>query len=257
MKKNLFVGAGTLVLICCLAACATDTTQVASHQDKAEAARNLGEAYLREANYTAALREFKKAERLHPQDHYLQNDLGLAYLKKKEYDLAIGHFQKAVDLKHDYAPARNNMGIAYLGKKDWDNAISHFKAVSKDLLYATPQYPLSNLGLVYNNKKEYSLSEKYYLEALEMAPDFINALVGLAETYIATGRISEAVIRLEKAVSLAPESIGVYFELAKAYRLSKDYRRAFAAYHKVIEIAPNSLLADKAHENAERLKYLF
>ncbi|UCF90000.1 MAG: tetratricopeptide repeat protein [Desulfobacterales bacterium] len=254
MKKKIVVGAGYLLLSLSLVACATNT---ASRQERAEASRNLGEAYLHEGNYTAALKEFKKAEGLNPQDHYLQNDLGLAYHNKQQYDLAIGHFKRALALKHDYAPARNNLGISYLAIKDWDKAIYHFKEASEDLLYATPQYPLSNLGLAFYNKKEYSLSEKYFLEALAIAPDFVNALVGVAETYLAMGRVSDAVAKLEKATAVAPQSAGVHFAMAKAYRLSKDYHRAYSAYSKVIELAPNSLLADEAYKEAEKLKPMF
>ena len=223
---------------------------------QAEAARNLGEAYLREGNYTSALRELLKAEAMAPTDYFLQNDLGLVYYYKGQSDLAIGHFQKALEIKDDYGPARNNLGNAYAEKKEWDKAIEQYKIVTSDLLYATPQFPYSNLGMAYYHKKEYGLAEKYFLESLKIAPDFDRALYGLAQTYIATGRVQEAVEKLEKAVEINPGSAALLFELAKAYTLKRDYRRAYDAYLRIVQQNPDSPLADKALIEARRIKPL-
>ena len=91
-----------------------------------EASRNLGEAFMATGDFTSALKELLKAEKLTPKDPFLQNALGLTYYAKKSIDRAIHHFKKAVELKPDYTPAKNNLGVAYMAKKDWDMAISIF-----------------------------------------------------------------------------------------------------------------------------------
>jgi Tfp pilus assembly protein PilF len=240
-----------------LSAC---TTAPGEKQDRAEdlaraeAIRNLGEAYLREGNTAAALREFKKAEALTPDDYFLHYDLGLAYLSKKRYDLAIEHFQKAVDLNPDYAPAVNSLGNAYAARGDWDQAIKYYKQVSANVFYATPHYPLSNLGLAYYHKQEYTLSERYYQEALEIQPNFVNALAGLAQTYDAVGRFPEAVSLLEKAVRADPDSALLRFQLGKSYARAGDRQRAYASFSKVIDMSPNSGLAQDARREIENLR---
>ena len=125
-----------------------------------------------QGNYTAALKELMAAEQLTPDDPYLQNDLGLIYMVKDRLDLAIEHFKKALALKPDYAPAMNNLGTVYLAQQNWDAAIVCFKAITGDLLYVTPHFPLSNLGLAYYNQKKYDLSAKYYQEALKAGTAF-------------------------------------------------------------------------------------
>ena len=87
-----------------------------------ESSRNLGEAYMAQGNYTAALKELMAAEQLTPDDPYLHNDLGLTYMVKDRLDLAIRHFKKALALKPDYAPAMNNLGAAYLAQQNRDAA---------------------------------------------------------------------------------------------------------------------------------------
>jgi len=255
MKQIWLVGVGFILLLSLFLAC-SNKENLAKQQQQAEALRNLGEAYLRQGDYTAALGQLLKAEAMAPSDYYLQNDLGLVYYYKGEPDQAIRYFKKALELKDDYGPARNNLGNAYAEKKEWDSAIEQYKIVISDLLYATPQFPYSNLGFAYYHKKEYGLAEKYFLQSLKITPNFDRALYGLAQTYIATGRVPEAVEKLEKAVAIKPNSIGLHFELARAYMLKRDYRRAYGAYLRVVQLDPDSPLADKALKESRRIKPL-
>jgi len=253
MKRRRLGWTAFVFFVFCMVSC-TANLEVRKKQEVAS--RNLGEAYLRQGDYTSALRELLKAETLYSDDPYLQNDLGLTYMGKKKLDLAVKHFKKAIEIKPDYAPAMNNLGTAYLAKKEWDAAIAYFKDVAKNLLYTTPHFPLSNLGWAYYNKKEYALAEKFYLDALKIEPKFINALLGLGQTYIAMGRIPEAVATLKKAVNIYPRFAQLYFELAKAYTLSRDYKKALTAYNKIIELVPDSPIAREAKREAKGIRNL-
>jgi len=253
MKQIWLVGASFILIVSVFVAC-TSKENLEQQKEQAAAHRNLGEAHLRQGNYTAALRELIKAESMDPADYFVQDDLGLAYLYKGDADKAIYHFKKALALKDDYAPARNNLGNAYAEKKEWDKAIEQYKIVTSDLLYATPQFAYSNLGLAYYHKKECGLSEKYFKQALKITPSFDRALWGLSKTYAATGRVSEAVKTLEFAVDKNSDNTSLLFELAKAYELKRDYRRAYGAYIRVVQIDPDSPLADRALKEAHRIK---
>jgi type IV pilus assembly protein PilF len=241
------------VMAICTSAC-TSNLQVQKKQG--EASRNLGEVYFRQGNYTEALREFLKAESLYPDDPFLQNDLGLTYKAKKKPDLAIIHFNKALALKPDYPSVKNNLGTVYLDKGEWDVAIEYFKEVVGSLVYGSPHLPLSNIGWAYYNKKAYVHAEKYYIEALEIAPNFINALRGLGLTYMAMGKVPEGVEILEGAVKAYPRIALLYFDLAAAYTLLHDYESALNAYKKVDELAPKSSLARQAEKAVQKIKHL-
>jgi tetratricopeptide (TPR) repeat protein len=254
IKKSWILRTGCLLALGCLLSCTTKN--LADQKPIAEAARNLGEAYLREGKYPAALNEFLKAESLYPNDYYLQNDLGLTYYYMGKQDLAVRHFKKALELNNDYAPARNNLGNAYAEQNEWDKAIEQYKLVASDLLYATPHYPYSNLGVAYFQKKKYEQSVYYFMKALKVKSDFVNALFGLAQTYMAMEKVSDAIAKLEKAADVSPQSALVHFDLAKAYRLNRDYHKAHAAYLTVVQLAPDSPLADKALEFADNIDNL-
>jgi len=256
MKKIWLVGASCIVLFCVFLAC-TPKENLEQQKLQAEASRNLGEAYLREGRYSAALKELLKTEAMTPDDYFLQFDLGLTYLYLDETDKAIYHFKKSLAIKDNYGPARNNLGNAYAEKKEWDKAIEQYKIVISNLLYVTPQFPYSNLGFAYYHKKEYGLAEQNFEEALKITPTFDRALYGLAQTYIATGRISQAVEKLEFAVAKHPNNASLHLELAGAYKLNRDYRRAYGSYIQVVQMDPDSPLADKALKEANRVKPLF
>lgn len=249
IKTNLFIYV-ILVSIFSLVSCAAN---LELRKNQEEALRNFGEAYIREGDYTKALSKLLEAEKLYNKDPHLQYDLGLVYMAKGKIDMAIDCFKKAVEIKPDYTPAKNSLGAAYLAQKRWNDAISCFKEITEDLLYVTPHYPLSNLGWAYYNKKEYDLAEKYYKDALKIEPKFAIALNGLGKTYLATGRISEAIAAFEKAVKNSPNSAELYLDLADAYRLSREYKKALNAYNKVIEIAPDSSNAVDAKKEIKNL----
>jgi type IV pilus assembly protein PilF len=240
-----------ILVIGCLAGCAPNENL----RKQGESSRNLGEAYMSQGNYTLALKELMAAEQLIPDDPYLQNDLGLAYMGKNRPELAIEHFKKALVLKPQYAPAMNNLGTAYLSQQNWDAAIACFKSITGDLLYATPNYPLSNLGLAYYNLKKYDQSAKYYQDALKLDPKFPPAILGLGRTYRAQGKLGDAVSLLEEGVKLWPKSPDLYNELGAAYTAANKYPAAAAAYAKVIELSQEtSPLAREARTSIDALR---
>jgi Tfp pilus assembly protein PilF len=249
-KISYFVMIGLAAAL--LAACASQ--QPVSDKKKAEASRNLGEALMQQGDYPAALKEFLAAEKLNPEDPILQNDLGLFYRIKDRLDLAIHHFKRAIELKPGYAVAQNNLGEVYLQKKEWDTAIVIFKELSENLLYATPHYPLTNLGYAYYNKGDFTSAEAYYLKALKIRSDFLPALLGLGKTYIAMGNGPEAVAKLEKAVGMAPLAAEIHFFLGQAYQLNQEYTKALSAYDQAAAVEPDSAFAAKARQEAGLLR---
>jgi type IV pilus biogenesis/stability protein PilW len=226
-----------------------------SPQDKkkAAAAINLGEAYMGGGNYTAALGELLKAEKLNPDDPILHNDLGLVYMAKEKVGLAVVHFEKAVQLKPDYSLAKNNLGSAYLVQQAWDKAITVLEEVTGDMLYATPHFPLANLGWAYYNKQDYDKARQYLKEALELQPEFFVAQLNLGRTYLATGQLHAALSMFESAARLNPKDPALLLELGRAYRLLGNYNDARMALKGAIEYTEDSDLAVEASEELSKI----
>jgi tetratricopeptide (TPR) repeat protein len=254
MRKNWIWIAGCVLLACVLVACTTKNME--KQKLVAEKTRLLGEAYFGEQRYQDALREFLKAEELYSNDYLLHDDLGRVYLALGEHQLAIKHFKKSLQINPEYTPARNNLGNAYAVTKNWDKAVEQYKIAAKSLLYATRHYPLANIGFVYYQQKKYDLAKNYYRESLKVKRDYVGAMHGLGRTYMATGRVADAIDILKKAIDLVPEAAFVNFDMGNAYRMNREYRKAVYFYNKAAELQPDSELADKALEEARKIENL-
>jgi Tfp pilus assembly protein PilF len=255
-KKHVLIFVWVLVVSISMMGVMTGMAGCASRQKKlekqrAEAIRDLGEAYMAQREYTRALREFLKAEAIYPDDPYLHNDLGVTYMAKGNLKLAIAHFQKALKLKPDYSPARNNLGSAYLEEENWNAAIECFETVKEDLLYGTPNYPMTNLGFVYFKLKDYDQAVYHYKEALEIAPNFPMAHHGLGQVYMAMEKYNAAVTALEKAVEKAPEEAPIYLDLGRAYKKLHEYNKAYETFKKAVSLAETDKIREEAETEAK------
>jgi Tfp pilus assembly protein PilF len=253
VEKRMLAWVISMLLAFTVLSCAASLEK---RKQQSRVTRELGEAYMREGNYTNALKEFIKAEEIYPNDHLLQNDLGLVYMAKQRFQKAKEHFNRAIEVKPEYAAAKNNLGTVYLATEDWDAAIDVFEEVLGDILYATPHYPLSNLGLAYYNKGAYRRAESYYSKALEIKPNFALALRGIGKTYLALSDNAAAISSFEKAIQQAPNFTELYLDVGNAYEQSQQYKKALFSYRKVLELAPDTLLAKKAEKNINRIKGL-
>lgn len=209
-----------------------------------------------QGNYTAALKELIKAEKITPDDPYLHNDLGLTYMAKNRPDLAENHFKKAINIKPDYVPAKNNLGSSYLKQEKWDLAIESFKAISDDLLYATPHYPLSNLGWAYLGKKNLKAAEHYFSMALREKSDFINAIHGLATVYMKRSKLQSAFNLLNKGIEKNSKTAAIavlYADLARVYEKRGQHAKAKSSWKKVIDLAPKSSLTQEGERKISEI----
>ena len=163
------------------------------------------------------------------------------------------HFEKAVQLKPSYSLAKNNLGSAYLVRKEWDKAIIVLEEVTGDMLYATPHFPLANLGWAYYNKGDYNKARKYLKEALELQPEFYIARLNLGRTYLAIGQPHAALSLFEAAAQLNPKDPGLLLELGRTYRLLGDYNNARMALKAAIEYTDDSNLAVEASEELRKI----
>lgn len=228
-------------------ACATTNTQ---HQREiALSEQRLGESYYSSGNYTAALKKLLTAEKVLPNDEYIQNSLGLVYMAKKRYDLAQIHFEKAIRLNPEFYVAKNHLGASFIKQQKYEQAITCFKEMLGNLLYATPENPLTNLGWIYLEKKEYTTAKNYFLEALEIRPCFVIATHGLATTYLELIQTSQAIELLQKCIEKIPQAAILHADLAKAYESVHEYDKAQAEWRMVLTHSPeNSALAREAEQ---------
>jgi len=234
-----------------LTSCASTNMEAKKQMDIAVATQRLGEGYYNDGKYTAALKNLLEAQKTMPDDPYLYNSLGLVYMAKNRHDLAEKQFKSALKFKTDYIDARNNLGAAYLKQKKWNLAIQCFEQVSQNLLYATPEMPLSNLGWAYFHQGMYKKAKIYFMQSLELRPDFLNSIHGLASTYIKTGHTFQAINYLRHELKKNPRAAILHSDLAEIYESLNDFKKAIAAWNNVLKLVPET--SPLAREAQKRL----
>lgn len=221
----------------------------------AAARRGIGEAYMRQGDYTSALGKLLETEKLNPKDPIVHHDLGLCYRAKNRMPDALAHLEKAVTLKPSFSAARNTLGRVYIETGAYDKAITTLKELTGDVLYGTPHFPLSNLGEAYYHKKDYAKAIEYYKQSLKISPKFIPALHGMGRTYVALGRGRIALMYLERALKLSPNMPEIHYDAAKAYEIMGRIGQARISYQSVIQLAPSeSKIAVKASQQLRVLR---
>ncbi len=233
--KSAFIS--SFILIFLISCTSVHTTR---EKEIALATQRLGEQYYNTGEYTAALKNLLEAQKTIPDDPFLNNSLGLAFLAKDRYDLAEAHFTKALSEKPDYIQARNNLGVAYMKQEKWTLAINAFQAVAGDILYATPEVPLSNLGWVYFNQKLYQKAEFYFKKSLEIQPGFLVSIHGLASTYLQTGAHDQALRYLNRHLKSNPEAAILHSDVAKVYTARHELDKARKAWQTVLNLVPET-----------------
>ncbi len=99
-------------------------------------------------------------------------------------------------------------------------------------------------------KTEYDKAESYLLNALREEPDFVDALLRLADLYYRQKRYDDAVLYYEKATALAPEyKYSVYQNMGRAYLRLGEYAKAREAYEHYLE---NPKLPEKKRFKMQR-----
>ncbi|WP_319574000.1 tetratricopeptide repeat protein [uncultured Desulfobacter sp.] len=248
MKTKLFI----LVCICAvMTVSCTSTVQTQKQNKIAQAIKKEGDVFQVQGNHTAALNKLLEAEKMAPDDPYIQNSLGLAYMGKERDDMAIQAFNKALALKPDYTEALNNLGAAYLRDEKWDIAIKTFNKVLEDITYPTPHYPLANIGWAQLAQNNYPAAQKYFLKAVREVPGFIPAIHGLAQLYIRTGQADRAIAYLNKNIRKSPGTVIFHADLAQAYEACGRIPKAIKAWQMVTQLASEN--SNLYHEAEQRL----
>ncbi len=208
---------------------------------------SLGNIYFRERNYEEALRQFKIALGLKPNDSFTVINIANCYVglrrpdeaeafvldflaggvrdsqlffllgninfRREQYDRAIPYFRECLSLNSESASAYNALAAIYYLKDDLEEAEKNSReAIRRNPRLSAVHY---NLAQILEKKGRIEEAEAEYKTELEIAPSHFKAVFNLARLYRLAGRIDEEKARLEQGLKLAPEFPLNYFYLAR------------------------------------------
>ncbi|MCP4629306.1 MAG: tetratricopeptide repeat protein [bacterium] len=159
-----------------------------------------------------AEKHFREAIRLKPDyaDAYCALGFGL-FLRNKIME-AIDCYEKAIEYRPDFSDAYNALGAAH------DRILAPDKALQcyEEALRHNPgnYRAWCNIGMFYKNqKKDFTLTEKYLKKALRYKPDLDDALNNLAITYKDQGRLEESYEDFNEILTRLPQFASAHSNL--------------------------------------------
>lgn len=161
-------------------------------------------------------------------------NLGNAYLKQQNYEKAIWAFDYSTLIQPDFGPGYFNMANVYFTLEKYKNAIEHFKAC----LEHEGDDPLvfCYLGECYEHLDELSLAKFYYQKSMDMAPELVDAWVGMGVVFDLEDRTFEALAFFHRAIELEPDNADAYHVLGAALEKLQDEEAALDSYLKAVEL---------------------
>ncbi|UCH80149.1 MAG: tetratricopeptide repeat protein [Nitrospiraceae bacterium] len=243
----------TVVIAFYLSSCSTAPSR--GDVSRAETHHRMGSSYMDNGQYNEAFVEFKKALEFNPDKKETLNYLGYLNMRFKEYDKAVVYFKKAISIDPGYAEAMNNLGVTYAEIGKWDEAIRYFDAALSNPVYETPEMAYANMGYVYYLKGDYINAEKVIKEALMRNNLYPMASYVLGLVYTKLENDDAAIEEFKKAIGLAPDYAEAHMDLAKTYLRSGSRAKALKHFEAVLEHDDNPLRLREASEYISGLKY--
>lgn len=185
-----------------------------------------------------AVREFRYAIQLNPNNYKAYNALGVMELRSGNVDEAQRNIEKALQLRPNYAVAIDNLGSVYLAKGDVSAAEHYFKkAVSINQNSSTAYYHLAQLEY---EKGNYSKCLTYINKCLAWKGYSSYAYNLRGDALRKQGNEAAAIGAYKKAIEITPENLAPYANLAAIYETRKDFELALDLYKTILTISPES-----------------
>jgi tetratricopeptide (TPR) repeat protein len=146
-----------------------------------------------------AVAKLERAAALLPEDPDVAINLGGAYILQGRYNKAVQVLERASQVAHDNAMVWTNLAAAHLGNLDLSGPQQQSRAIAayQRALQIDPTAPNVhyNLGLIYNDRKDWLQAKACFLLALEANPGDTDArkwLTRLAQAGQAEGATDAA-----------------------------------------------------------------
>ena len=199
-----------------------------------------GTAYDELKQHERAIQDFNKAIELNPNYDYAYNNRGVAYKNLGQYEQAIQDYNKAIELNPNLAEAYSNRGETYRNLKQYEWAIADYnKAIqlnpNNDIAYY-------NRGLAYDGLGQKERAIKDYNKTIELNPNFAMAYNNRGNAYYSLGQNKRAIQDYDKAIQLNPNLAIAYNNRGAAYYDLKQYELAISDYDKALKLLEHSII---------------
>jgi tetratricopeptide (TPR) repeat protein len=213
----------------------------------------------RQGHFDVAITEFKRATEVAPTlpDGFVS--LGQAYMENQDYGAAVAPLKHALELSPNLAAAHQLLGYALLAQGYNAEAIIHLEKIQDptalgiaqtgagqlpqavaNLQAALAKHP-NDPDLLYYLGRAAGLLSKQTIDTLQAAyPDSARAHQAMAENYFVLRQMPQAEREFREALRLRPNAPELHFELGLVYAGSSQWAKAEEEFRAQTKMQPGN-----------------
>lgn len=218
MPKLLILALAVLALGC--ASPGKSTEEIAGHKSRTH--YDMGSNHLAAGRTALALREFLAAERITPEDPWIQHGLAEAYRRKGRLEESESHLLRAMALRPDFHEAMLNLAALYIQMERYDESAALSAKLVDDPTFQAPWRAYTNLGWAYFKLGRQAEARRALSSAIDHYPSYWPALLDLGILEAEAGRSLEALTLFQRVLEIEP---GSGPEAEVNYRVAEIYVR--------------------------------
>jgi type IV pilus assembly protein PilF len=243
-KRSFFLLTGVAVFACALVCSNTSNAALFGKKNKTEKPTKLSPAAqeaINNAQDYVRIGKFKEALALADKAISFDPKFGIPYMAKAYMVDQMGDakkadqlYKKAILLSPNNGFVLNAVGVHTCAQGNTEQADAYFLKALSDNFYDTPYQAMENAGDCAFNVQNFPVAEARYRSALEVNPDSVLALEGMASISFTQSNILEARAFLQRREALGPLNTKLLELAVKIEKSAGDDRNA-AIYQKRLD----------------------
>ena len=202
---------------------------------------NLGVAYNQLGRYDQAEREWQEAVRLRPGFIEAQQTLAIVAQRKGDVGLLAKCAEGIIAAQPSFPLGYIYRAMVKFFRTDDEGA----EADLKKAIELAPQNPLgyTRMGDLRASQRKYKEAAGFYVDALQRAPDAVEALAGLVRIHLSEKQTDKAIACVKEQISRSPSNGIFYLLLGDLLAGKGDLASAEGALQKAVALNKNNPVA--------------
>lgn len=186
-----------------------------------------------------AVRDFKEAIRLSPNDVLARTNLAIEYAKEAEtLDDALREFGRVIEIDPEFRQAYTDRGCVLADQGRLDEALADFTEAIR--LEPENARGYHDLGTVYDETHRLPEAVEAFSKAISLNPDKHGYYISRGAVYVDLEEYDKAIADSSTAIRLAPNYFEGWVNRGTAYTKNGEWEKAIADFSKDIELRPFS-----------------
>ena len=159
-----------------------------------------------------------------------------------DFAKALAEYKRAIEIHPEFIEAFSNIGEIHARMGNSDLALDAYKQALKiEKNYRV----LLNLGVEYYNIKKYDEALSYFMESLQLKPDFMEGNYYAGMTLYAVKQYKEAEVFLARVIKVDKQHLKANYLLSYIYYEWKEYAKVITCLDNIKDISDDKIFLNK------------